>query len=327
MTEVPERARVVVVGGGVVGCSVAYHLTGLGWTDVVVLEQGRLSSGTTWHAAGLVGPLRATESGTRLVQYSAELYARLEEETGLATGYRNTGGLVLARTPDRMTQLRRTAANATAYDLPCEVVGPDRARGLWPPMQVDDVLGGAAAARGREGEPDRPHPGLAQGARQRGARVVEKTRVTGSTLVEGRVSGVVTDRGRVECEVVVNCAGPVGQGPRRPGGRHRPPALGRALLRRDRGRRGHPSRPADHARPRRVDLLQGGGRRPRRGRLRARRQALALALGPAAPLRVPAPRGGLGALLGPHGPGRVARPGARRDGDPQVLQRAGVLHA
>ena len=107
MAELPSRARVVIIGGGVIGTSVAYHLTRLGWTDVLLLEQGTLSCGTTWHAAGLVGPLRASETGTRLVQYSAELYARLEEETGQATGYKQVGGVIVARTEDRMVQLRR----------------------------------------------------------------------------------------------------------------------------------------------------------------------------------------------------------------------------
>ena len=124
-TDLPSRARVVIVGGGVIGTSVAYHLTRLGWTDVLLLEQGTLSCGTTWHAAGLVGPLRASESGTRLVQYSAELYASLEAETGQATGYRNVGGVIVARTEDRMVQLRRTAANAAAYDMECELLTPD----------------------------------------------------------------------------------------------------------------------------------------------------------------------------------------------------------
>ncbi len=101
----PDRARVVVIGGGVIGTSVAYHLTQLGWTDVVLLEQGQLSSGTTWHAAGLVGQLRASESGTRLVQYSVDLYSRLEAETGLSAGYRQCGGVTVARTPERMVQL------------------------------------------------------------------------------------------------------------------------------------------------------------------------------------------------------------------------------
>ena len=110
MTELPGRARVVIIGGGVIGASVAYHLAQLGWTDVLLLEQGQLSCGTTWHAAGLVGQLRASESGTRLVQYSAQLYSELEDETGLATGFKRCGGVTVARTSDRMIQLQRTAA-------------------------------------------------------------------------------------------------------------------------------------------------------------------------------------------------------------------------
>ncbi|MDP9220115.1 MAG: FAD-binding oxidoreductase, partial [Actinomycetota bacterium] len=106
--DLPARARVVVIGGGIIGTSVAYHLTSLGWTDLVLLEQGSLSGGTTWHAAGLVGQMRSTENGTRLVQYSGDLYSRLEAETGLATGYKRCGGVTVARTPERMVQLRRT---------------------------------------------------------------------------------------------------------------------------------------------------------------------------------------------------------------------------
>src|SRR5437762_12456297 len=113
----PSHARAVIIGGGIMGCSTAYHLTKLGWKDVVLLEQGQLSCGTTWHAAGLVGQLRATESGTRLVQYSTELYARLEAETGLSAGFRRCGGIIVARTADRMVQLRRTAAVAAAFGL------------------------------------------------------------------------------------------------------------------------------------------------------------------------------------------------------------------
>jgi len=116
MAEIATKARAVVIGGGVSGCSVAYHLAKAGWTDVVLLERRRLTSGTTWHAAGLVGQLRASESGTRLVQYSTQLYAELEAETGLSAGYKQCGGVTVARTEDRMVQLRRTAANAAAYD-------------------------------------------------------------------------------------------------------------------------------------------------------------------------------------------------------------------
>lgn len=211
MAELPTRARVVIVGGGVVGTSVAYHLTRLGWTDVLLVEQGRLSGGTTWHAAGLVGPLRASESGTRLVQYSAELYAALEAETGLATGYRNVGGVIVARTEDRMVQLRRTAANAAAYDLPCELVTPARAQELWAPMQVDDLLGALWLPGDGKVNPTDLTQSLAKGARQRGARIVERVRVTGFDVTETpagrRVTGVRTDAGDVEAEVVVNCAG------------------------------------------------------------------------------------------------------------------------
>ncbi|MDF1602405.1 FAD-dependent oxidoreductase [Nocardioides sp. YIM 152315] len=195
------------MGGGVIGCSVAYHLTKLGWTDVLLLEQGTLSCGTTWHAAGLVGPLRASESGTRLVQYSAELYASLEAETGLATGYRDVGGVIVARTEDRMVQLRRTAANAVAYDMPCELVTPDRAEELWPPMQVADLLGALWLPGDGKVNPADLTQSLARGARQRGARIVERVRVTGFDTDHGRVTGVRTDRGDIESEVVVNCAG------------------------------------------------------------------------------------------------------------------------
>ena len=120
---VPSRARVVIIGGGVIGASVAYHLTALGWTDVVLLEQGTLSCGTTWHAAGLVGQLRASEAGTRLVQYSCELYDRIEAETGLSAGYRRCGGLTVARTPERMVTLRRILPPPRAVSPPTGSVG------------------------------------------------------------------------------------------------------------------------------------------------------------------------------------------------------------
>src|ERR1700704_5411962 len=124
----PPRARVVIIGGGVIGTSVAYHLTELGWADVLLLEQGQLSCGTTWHAAGLVGQLRASEAGTRLVQYSTQLYERLEGETGQGTGFRRCGGVTVARSADRMAALRRTVATAAAYQLDCELISPQQAR-------------------------------------------------------------------------------------------------------------------------------------------------------------------------------------------------------
>src|ERR1700720_800312 len=130
--ELPSRARVVIIGGGGIGRGGAYPLTELGWSDVLLLEQGQLSCGTTWHAAGLVGQLRATESGTALVKYSTQLYSRLGQEVGLGTGFRRCGGVTVARSRDRMVQLRRTAATAAAYQLDCELISPRRARELFP---------------------------------------------------------------------------------------------------------------------------------------------------------------------------------------------------
>lgn len=203
----PDRAQIVIIGGGVIGTSVAYHLTKLGRTDVVLLEQGQLSCGTTWHAAGLVGQLRASESGTRLVQYSTQLYAELEAETGLSAGYRQCGGVTVARTEDRMTQLRRTAANAAAYDLDCELLSPDEALERYPVMRVDDLVGAIWLPADGRANPTDLTMALAKGARQRGARVIEHVRVTDVLCAGGRVIGVRTDAGDIGAEIVVNCAG------------------------------------------------------------------------------------------------------------------------
>ena len=203
----PERAQVVVIGGGIVGTSVAYHLTRMGRTDVVLVEQGQLSSGTTWHAAGLLGQLRATEGGTRLVQYSAQLYSELEAETGLATGFKRCGGVTVARTEDRMVQLRRTAATAEVYDLECELISPARAKELYPVLETEDLVGAVWLPGDGTANPVDVTASLARGARDRGARVFERTRVLGIERADGRVTGVVTDRGTIEAEVVVNCAG------------------------------------------------------------------------------------------------------------------------
>ncbi|ORB63144.1 GcvT family protein [Mycolicibacterium tusciae] len=206
-TELPGRAQVVIIGGGVIGTSVAYHLTKLGLTDVVLLEQGQLSSGTTWHAAGLVGQLRASESATRLVQYSTQLYAELENETGLSAGYKRCGGVTVARTEDRMTQLRRTAASAEAFNMECELLSPEQALEHYPVMRVDDLVGAIWLPGDGKANPTDLTFALAKGARMRGARICEKTRVLDVLTTAGRVSGVRTDAGDVEAEIVVNCAG------------------------------------------------------------------------------------------------------------------------
>lgn len=207
VSELPGRARVVIIGGGVIGTSVAYHLTKLGITDVVLLEQGQLSSGTTWHAAGLVGQLRASESATRLVQYSTQLYAELENETGLSAGYKRCGGVTVARTEDRMVQLRRTAASAEAFNMECELLSPEQALEHYPVMRVDDLVGAIWLPGDGKANPTDLTFALAKGARMRGARIHEKTRMLDVLSADGRVTGVRTDAGDIEAEVVVNCAG------------------------------------------------------------------------------------------------------------------------
>ncbi len=205
--DLPSRAQVVIIGGGVIGASVAYHLAALGRTDVLLLEQGQLSCGTTWHAAGLVGQLRASEAGTRLVQYSTQLYQRLEAETGLATGYRQCGGLTLARTPDRLTALRRTAATGAAYGIDCELLSARQAAGIFPVIEAGDLAGALWLPGDGRANPVDLTAALARGARQRGVVIRERTRVTGVIVAGRRAAGVRTDAGDVEAEIVINCAG------------------------------------------------------------------------------------------------------------------------
>jgi 4-methylaminobutanoate oxidase (formaldehyde-forming) len=177
----PAHARIAIIGGGIMGCSVAYHLAALGERDVVLLEQGRLTSGTTWHAAGLVGQLRNHESMTRLIRYSTDLYARLEAETGLSTGWKQCGSLAVARTQDRLIQLKRTAAVASAFGVVCDVITPAEAGRLYPIMRTDDLNGAVWLPGDGKGNPADITMSLAKGARNRGVKVFEGVRVTGAT--------------------------------------------------------------------------------------------------------------------------------------------------
>ena len=212
MPALTTHARVAIIGGGIIGCSVAYHLTRAGWSDVVLLEQGQLSCGTTWHAAGLVGQLRAQESMTRLIRYSTRLYGELEAETGLATGWNNCGSLSVARTSERLTQLRRTASVARAYGVDCAVITPSEAGKLWPLMRTDDLHGAVWLPGDGKANPADLTQALAKGARNRGARIFEGVRITAVTTRDGTATGVAWrakngDTGRLEAEIVVNCAG------------------------------------------------------------------------------------------------------------------------
>ena len=203
----PTQAQVVIIGGGIIGCSLAYHLTKLGWRDVVLLEQGQLSGGTTWHAAGLVGQLRSHANMTSLIKYSTQLYSELEAETGLATGWKNCGSLSVARTADRMTVLKRTVASARAQGVAIEVISPKEAQDLWPVMAIDDLVGAVWLPGDGKANPTDLTQSLAKGARSRGARIFERVRVTGIATAKGAVTGVETDRGPIAAEIVVNCAG------------------------------------------------------------------------------------------------------------------------
>ncbi len=205
--DLPARARVVIVGGGVIGCSIAYHLGKLGWSDVVLLERKQLTSGTTWHAAGLVGQLRQTINMTQLARYTGDLYRNLESETGQATGYRQCGSISLATTPARMEELARNASMAKVFGLRVDVVGPDEIRSLYPIANLDDVIGGIHIPSDGYANAVDITQALAKGARSRGAQIHQDVKVTAVRHDGRRVTGVDTDHGRIDADYVVLCGG------------------------------------------------------------------------------------------------------------------------
>ncbi|MDX6485165.1 MAG: hypothetical protein QOF43_318 [Gaiellaceae bacterium] len=197
----------VVIGGGVIGCSCLYHLAKLGWTDVALVEQYQLTHGSTWHSAGLVGQLRSSISLTRMMQYSVGLYAELEELTGNDPGWHQLGGLRLASSQARLEEIRRQAAWAKTFGLPMEIVSAEEAQAKFPPMSTEGVLGAAFIPDDGYLDPSQLTFSLADAARRLGAQIETRTRVTGIDTEDGRVTGVETDQGRIECEVVVDAAG------------------------------------------------------------------------------------------------------------------------
>jgi sarcosine dehydrogenase len=207
MKSFPTQARAVVIGGGIVGCSVAYHLGKLGWSDTVLLERHKLTSGSTFHAAGLVGQLRSSANITQLLGHSVALYDTLEAETGLASGWKMNGGLRLACNAARWTELRRQATTARSFGLEVQLLSPREAQALWPLMDIDDLVGAAFLPTDGQVNPSDITQSLARGARLRGVRIIEDTQVTGIEVVAGRVVAVETTQGRIACEVVINCAG------------------------------------------------------------------------------------------------------------------------
>ena len=207
MTDLPTTARAVIIGGGIIGCSTAYHLGKLGWTDTVLLERKKLTSGTTFHAAGLVGQLRTSANITQLLGYSVDLYKRLEAETGLQTGWKMNGGLRLACNAERWTEVKRQATTAHSFGLEMHLLTPKEAQDLWPLMTIDDLVGAAYLPTDGQANPSDITQSLARGARMSGVKIFEDTPVTRIIIEDGRVKGVQTPDGMIECEKVVLCAG------------------------------------------------------------------------------------------------------------------------
>ena len=211
MAAVPAHARVVIIGGGVIGCSVAYHLTKLGWKDVVLLERKQLTSGTTWHAAGLIAQLRATANMTKLAKYSQELYGNLEAETGVATGFKRCGSITVALTEERREEIFRQAAMARAFGVDVEEISPAEVKERYAHLNIEGVTGGVYLDKDGQGDPANIALALAKGARQRGGMVIERTAVTGVTREGRRVTGVDwqqgEETGHITADMVVNCAG------------------------------------------------------------------------------------------------------------------------
>ena len=200
-------ARAVVIGGGVGGCSVLYWLARLGWDDVLLVDRADLTSGSTFHSAGLVGQLRGSLSLTRMMMASVDLYRSLEAETGLETGWREVGSLRLASSQERLEEISRQAGWAKTFGLPLELISPAEAQELFPPMSTDGVLGAAYLPTDGYVDPSQLTFALAEGARRRGAEIATNTRVTGLRVERGQITGVETDKGTVETEIVVNAGG------------------------------------------------------------------------------------------------------------------------
>ncbi len=203
----PKHAEIVVIGGGIIGCSTTYHLARDHKCDVVLLEQGQLTSGSTWHAAGLVGQLRSSASITRVLKYSVELYKTLKDETGLETGWKMTGCLRLATNADRWTEFRRLATTARSFGMEMHLLSPTEVKAMWPLMQTGDLVGASWLPTDGQASPSDITQSLAKGARMHGAKLHEGVRVTGFEMNGNRITAVKTNRGDIACEKVVNCAG------------------------------------------------------------------------------------------------------------------------
>ncbi|MDQ7071794.1 MAG: FAD-dependent oxidoreductase [Rhodobacterales bacterium] len=206
MHDLPSSSKTVIIGGGIIGCSTAYHLAKMG-VETVLLERKKLTSGTTFHAAGLVGQLRSNANITQILGYSVELYNKIEDETGLGTGWKMNGSLRLACTPERWTEVKRQATTAHSFGLEMDLLTPKEAQDLWPLMNVDDVIGAAFMPTDGQANPSDITQALAKGARMAGAQIFEDTKVLDLEIDKGKIKAVITEHGRIACEKVVVCAG------------------------------------------------------------------------------------------------------------------------
>jgi len=211
MTNIPKTARVIIIGGGVIGCSVAYHLAKKGWKEIILLERKQLTSGTTWHAAGLIAQLRATANMTKLAKYSQELYGNLEKETGVSTGFKRCGSITVALTEERKEEIFRQAAMARAFGVDVEEISPEEVKNKYEHLNIDGVTAGVWLPKDGQGDPGNIAQALAKGARNNGVEIFENTLVTEITRKERRVSGVhwkaENESGYIEADMVVNCGG------------------------------------------------------------------------------------------------------------------------
>ncbi|MBC8038260.1 MAG: FAD-dependent oxidoreductase [Rhizobiales bacterium] len=207
MTALPAHAQFVVIGGGIIGCSTAYHLARDHKADVILLEQNKLTSGSTWHAAGLVGQLRSSASITQVLKYSVDLYKKLDKETGLETGWKMTGCLRLATNEDRWTEYKRLATTAQSFGMEMHLISSNEVKKMWPLMNVEDLVGASWLPTDGQASPTDISQSLAKGARMHGAKIIEGVRVTGFDIEGGRVKAVRTNQGTITCETVINCGG------------------------------------------------------------------------------------------------------------------------